>query len=847
MAKIKQKKLTSNLIPWYIKKFAGMNNKVESNELDATYGTVAQNCRFEPEPGSIQKRPLLAYYNPPSQTLGTLPVREIYRYYGSDGTIKLYAIYGNGVYVGNDVSGAFTQVTGPPSTVTAAQRWTTETYQDLGLLSNGQDDIFVVDGEDDVMWELGSCKALLNTSSPGGNLDASATYSYRITMDGDAYICGATSNVVTTDATYQKINLSRIPLGPAGTTNRRIYRTVGGGDVGPWYLIATIADNTTTTYADDIADTTVTPSPAITDDMPKGKYLKIHRERLFIAGDPNLPSRIYYSNPYLPGYIQQTVNADYMDINPNDSDDIQGIPLMLGVMHVIKRNTIRKVHVTSATSGADPALWYAEDPTVFNGAVAPYSITQTSYGIVYLAWDHWYLYNGSQSKPIIDEFDIDDILPSSLSDTICHFNKDILFAAYTDKASATDYHNRVMRYNFKRRTMSYDTISVDCFESFVGDDEPGDTYYGSSIEGHVYKSENVIQWLRYNKKSSFDDVNVNLVTNGIMELWSNGASSVPDDWGLTGAAATIARESTTIKGFDYSAALTRAGTNCYLSQRLDANPTVGTSTLQSKTLTVGAWVYATVASRARISVGDDVGGQTQSSYHTGGSSWELLTVKVTIDGSAEYVEVRLELDTGDTTVYFDNVVLAEEDLEDGGTQYISSYMDNIEIAGTEDRPEMKIGDPRIIDTWGYGDTIADIASSVTTVQMPDVKGIIITSPSNIRAGTLDKLYWNADLFNVGDVIRFYARSGATKFACLAASWGTAMTDASGSDITGSGVAADEWFQVRIDIIANSYAGTPRIYYSDGYTFKYSYYIGGDAAETAIEFIFETGFRNCDYP
>lgn len=57
---------------------------------------------------------------------------------------------------------------------------------------------------------------------------------------------GTESNEITTDNV--QINLSNIPIGPTGTTARKIYRSIWGGA----YLVATINDNITTTHVDDI-------------------------------------------------------------------------------------------------------------------------------------------------------------------------------------------------------------------------------------------------------------------------------------------------------------------------------------------------------------------------------------------------------------------------------------------------------------------------------------------------------------------------------------------------------------------------------------------------------------------
>jgi hypothetical protein len=49
------------------------------------------------------------------------------------------------------------------------------------------------------------------------------------------------------------VNVDAIPLGPAGTTARKLYRTVAG-NIGPFKLVTIFADNFTTAYADNTAD-----------------------------------------------------------------------------------------------------------------------------------------------------------------------------------------------------------------------------------------------------------------------------------------------------------------------------------------------------------------------------------------------------------------------------------------------------------------------------------------------------------------------------------------------------------------------------------------------------------------
>ncbi len=99
-------------------------------------------------------------------------------------------------------------------------------------------------------------------SAPGSALTATAnaaagnpngTYTYKVTFlttNGETTGSSASSSVTVAS---KKIDLSSIPTGGTGTTKRQIYRT-GGADA-TYKLLATLFDNTTTTYQDNTADT----------------------------------------------------------------------------------------------------------------------------------------------------------------------------------------------------------------------------------------------------------------------------------------------------------------------------------------------------------------------------------------------------------------------------------------------------------------------------------------------------------------------------------------------------------------------------------------------------------------
>jgi len=153
------------------------------------------------------------------------------------------------------------------------------------------------------------------------------------------------------------------------------------------------------------------------------------------------------------------------------------------------------------------------------------------------------------------------------------------------------------------------------------------------------------------------DGTVNPTNLGNFDLWSAGTTSAPDGWSLSGGGATIAREGTIKKIGSYSAAITRNTSNPSLWQ--DCHTEKGIDYWKGRTVTLSCWSYATVANRLRIYIYDGIT-TTLSSYHTGDSTWQLLTVTKTISDSATRLTAYLLYITdGDTTCYSDGAMLVE--------------------------------------------------------------------------------------------------------------------------------------------------------------------------------------------
>ncbi|MCB7127993.1 MAG: hypothetical protein J3T61_00440 [Candidatus Brocadiales bacterium] len=151
---------------------------------------------------------------------------------------------------------------------------------------------------------------------------------------------------------------------------------------------------------------------------------------------------------------------------------------------------------------------------------------------------------------------------------------------------------------------------------------------------------------------------VNLLRNGGQEYWSAGTSVAPDGWTLAGAGATVAREGTTFRTGVFSAKVIRSGADATLTASAIDNTTEYHNVhFRSRAITLGAWVWSSVASSSRLRIDDGIG-TTDSSLHTGGSSWEFLTVTRTLSATATKVDAQFMVIL-DTTAYVDGVVMVQ--------------------------------------------------------------------------------------------------------------------------------------------------------------------------------------------
>lgn len=151
---------------------------------------------------------------------------------------------------------------------------------------------------------------------------------------------------------------------------------------------------------------------------------------------------------------------------------------------------------------------------------------------------------------------------------------------------------------------------------------------------------------------------VNVVKDPTYDIWPVSDSAAPATYTLAGASATIARAGTGLgdtnrKVGDFCAKVTSGGAAvATLNQML--LPTAAFTRadfLKSTSVSVGVWVRSATASAVRVGIADGIS-TTYTSFHTGGSTWQFLSVTHSVSASATKLELVQEVGAGTITGYF---------------------------------------------------------------------------------------------------------------------------------------------------------------------------------------------------
>jgi hypothetical protein len=453
----------------------GINSKFSADAINDNESPELLNVRID-SVGAVSKRPSYSDYN---DTALSEEIDSAYRYYEIDGTKNTLVQYDTALVLGNDATGAFTSKS---TAVTDGSRLDYCTSHNVVYMTNESDTpLCYVGSSTNAVFEWGCQVADVSSTDSSlidGSLDESATYQYKITYYYHGYeeSNGSDAVVVVTGADpTDGVQLTSIPTGDARVTARKIYRTEGDGAV--FYYLATIDDNTDTTYSDTTVDTsldTATICPTDNGLPPNGcQWAFVAANRVFLV-DIN-ESKYYYSGLDTPD-IFPALNYDY--VFRDDGEWLKGYAYWKGMIYWFK-NT----YITATAPQGYPSQWATPKiigRIAYPGTISGWSIQPSPAGIYYLSADNIYLFTGSYSQPIKEGIegeikDINSTYYSLISST--YWNNTYRLSYVSNSGGGTTPDKQIIWDEF-RKAYVMDDKTITCYSVWNGEGDENELYAG---------------------------------------------------------------------------------------------------------------------------------------------------------------------------------------------------------------------------------------------------------------------------------------------------------------------------------------------------------------------------------
>ncbi|MCR4286880.1 MAG: hypothetical protein NUW09_02575 [Deltaproteobacteria bacterium] len=315
------------------KPIGGINDT--DNEMSLSPNVLVDLLNMQFDKNDIKTRKGYTAYST-SGLPATSPEWGLYPFKKSNGNEYLLGVFNTAVYAEGTVGVFASVMTG----LTAGYPWSWTTLTDFAIGGDGVNKPVKYDGAVCKNLEIvAPTAAPVTVLGAAGNLTGAYQYCVTFVSAKGAEINASPSSTILSPS-LQQVNVSNIPTGGTDVSQRKLYRSLAGGSL--FYLLATIADNTTTTYTDDTEDVNLgTDLVPDTHDAPpsNGKFPTVYKEFLFMV-DPDYPTRLYFSHQSYPEiFYTAEGTGHYMTIGLNDGEDIIGARPLKGSLYVFKERS----------------------------------------------------------------------------------------------------------------------------------------------------------------------------------------------------------------------------------------------------------------------------------------------------------------------------------------------------------------------------------------------------------------------------------------------------------------------------------------------------------------------------
>ncbi len=237
-------------------------------------------------------------------------------------------------------------------------------------------------------------------------------------------------------------------------------------------------------------------TPADVDGSPPiSKYIALHKNYIFLAGNSSFPSRLYYSD--LDDHETWGANS-FFDVNPDDGDRITGLIVTLDSLIIQKEYNTYMLYGDTPQFTEGLTLWRVKKASTSTGSVNQGGMSVYGKNVLYLSRnDGIQVFGGGVSSEDV-EFDsmTSTLLSKDITPTIDGLNEsrysqaesiiwDYKYILSVPNAASTT-NNIQLVYDFRKAGWTVWTLPANCFTKFRASGVDS-LYFGSTTTGKIFR------------------------------------------------------------------------------------------------------------------------------------------------------------------------------------------------------------------------------------------------------------------------------------------------------------------------------------------------------------------------
>lgn len=323
------------------------------------------------------------------------------------------------------------------------------------------------------------------------------TYSYRVNAfnsAGESLACTSV-NITTGTSSLSATNYNNVTwTATSGATGYNVWGREATGLGETW--MATVYTNSYKDQGQDTPSLTLLPPDANTSEGVIGTMACYGISRIFVAGNPTYPSRLYFGGigDRITDFSTSAIGGGWVDIYKDDGSKIRGIIPFQGGIIVFKDNAIYKF------SFASDGTQLLEEITRAFGGISFRSIKHVENDIIFAAKKDGRLafyslgnqenYAGSilrtNELSVKVENSLRDVTTSQLENSTAFYFNNIYGCAVTKSGSSKN--DRIWCLDTRFGAWTYwEGISANCFATLINSSGDENLYFGDEDDGDVVK------------------------------------------------------------------------------------------------------------------------------------------------------------------------------------------------------------------------------------------------------------------------------------------------------------------------------------------------------------------------